>query len=547
MVIQNFPNKSGITPSGTINITENGSVNVTDYAIAQVLVEGGGGIPRHQVPQSGTWQFKTTPKTGCLIIGHDEDTADSAKFVRMVTGYGYPVTLNTESFNQSDSLGNDADGEYTTYPVGSVSRFPEGTTVNALNKTVIAQNLGEVAQHDTSGGKTWDSSLLTGTVLDNYYATYTSGGGIKSEEDFKDAIIEKYAATDVEQGASRVAAQRAILEAALNNPIDTIGMWGGTPVFTIDDIDIGNTTPLLCGTQKISRAQNYMGDGLLNETNSQNPYRISRFSSGLTPESITGVLTAAYNDKRCIEAFQHYYLDGTQAKWDDFKTTMDTIKEWVDQGKIQVVTRKQYYELGEFVDNPIASLRLTTSKHEYVVGDTVSASDFICKAILQDNTLVDCGIDKMLDYSAIDTTTVGTYIVSLEYRGFKTTLNVSVVATAFNLPDYVKNASSGYYQYVRFANNPDICYCLYLTEESNGFSNSTTPPGTSQGWYIWYIASRPSQLRTFYSSDGSTTWTQLHSGTAPSNAKTNSDTWFGEYTFDAGNELIRSNVIHIEA
>ncbi len=521
-------------------------IAVDELADEVATISGGGGIPRHLVPQTGTWQFKTTPTKGYLIIGHDDDTADSAKFVRMVTGYGYPVTLNTESFNQSNSIGNDADGEYTTYPVGSVSRFPEGTTVNALNKAVIAQNLGEVAQHDTSGGKTWDSSLLTGTTLDSYYATYTTGGGLKSKSDFKDAIMEKYASTDVEQGASRVAAQRAILEAALNNPIDTIGMWGGTPVFTIDDIDIGDTTPLLCGTQKISRVQNYMGDGLLTDTHSQNPYRISRSSSGLTPESITGVLTNAYNDRRCIEAFQHYYLDGTKAKWDDFKTTMDTIKSWVDQGKIEVVTRKQYYELGEFAVNPITSLSLTTDQAEYNVGDTITAANFTCKANLQDTTQITCGDDKILDFSDVDTSTAGTYTAYLEYRGFKTSVTVSVVASGFNLPAYVQEQTSGYYQYFRFSDDLDICYTIYLSEANDGFTNAN-PPSISAGNYAWSVVTKSKPMKIFYSSDGSSNWTEIFSGSSPATLKSNADTYFSTYTFNSAQALTTSAVVHIGA
>ena len=521
-------------------------IAVDELADEVASISGGGGIPRHQVPQAGTWQFKTTPKTGFLIVGHDDDTADSAQFVRMVTGYGFPVTLNTESYNQSNTIGGDADGQYTTYPVGSVSRFPEGTTVNALNKMVLAQNLGEIAQHDTASGQTWSSSKLTGSVLDSYYATYTAGGGLKSKADFKDAVIEKYASTDIDQGASHVASQRAILEAALGDTIYTIGTWGGKPTFIIDEINIGDTTPLLIGTQGISRAQNYQGDGLLNDTHSHDPYYISRNSGGLEPSGITSVLTNAYNDKRCIEAFQHYYLDGTKAKWDDFKTTMDTIKSWVDQGKIKVVTRKQYFELGEFATNPITSLSLIPDQAQYNVGDTITAANFTCKANLQDTTQAICGDDKILDYSDVDTSTAGTYTAYLEYRGFKTSVSVSVVASGFNLPAYVQEQTDGYYQYVRFSDDLDICYLIYVSEASGGF-NGGTQPFTSAGAYAWSFVNGNKPGKIFYSADGSANWSELYSGNIPSTSKSNNATLFDSYTFGTSQAITPSTIVHIGA
>jgi hypothetical protein len=257
-------------------------------------------------------------------------------------------------------------------------------------------------------------------------------------------------------------------------------------------------------------------------------------------------LTNAYNDKRCIEAFQHYYLDGTKAKWDDFKTTMDTIKSWVDQGKIQVVTRKQYFELGEFATNPITSLSLIPDQAQYNVGDTITAANFTCKANLQDNTQIICGDDKILDYSDVDTSTAGTYTAYLEYRGFKTSVSVSVVASGFNLPAYVQEQTDGYYQYVRFSDDLDKCYCLYYSEESGGFSDGN-PPIVSAGNYAWSVVSWSKPMKIFYSSDGSANWTELYSGNSIRTIKSNNDTYFGAYTFNASQTLTTSDVVHIGA
>lgn len=394
----------------------------------------GGYVPptpvRPVVPQTGTWQFKTTPTKGYLIIGKDDDPSDSAQFVRMVNGYGYPVVLNTESFNRNKTISADSDSTYSQYPSGSVAQFPNGTTIETLNKYIINNNKGEVAQHDDAneGGQIWSSDLLTGDVLDAYYATYTTGGGEKSKADFKTAIMTKYASTDIAQGATRVEAQRALIEESIDNFVYTIGTWGGHTTWTIDDINIGTSQAVEVNTNldNFSRSKNYMGDGQLDDLSSHDPYFIFRHLDGLLASNIETDLGKAYNDRRCIEVFVHGYLDGSEAKWLNFKTAMDTIKSWVDLGKIQVVTRKQYYDLGEFVANPIVSVSVTPDELSYEVGATITASNFTCKALLADNTEVACESDKILDISEVDTSTAGTYTVYLEYRGFKTTCNVLV-------------------------------------------------------------------------------------------------------------------------
>lgn len=417
----------GVTPTGSINIDENGTYNVTDKATAIINVPQYG---KPTVPQNGTWQFKTTPTKGFIIIGKDDDTVDNAQFVRMVNGYGFPVVLNTESGYQSRNLDPDTDSAVSQYPSGSVAQFPNGVTVQGLNQ-YIAQNanLGEVSQHDNGDGQTWDSSKLTGDVLDTYYATYTSGGGLKSKSDFKDAIIEKYASTDIAQDASRVGSQRKTLQAAIEGYLYTIGKWGGHQNWSIDNISIGTSGACEVPTADWSRSQNYMGDGLLSVGSpdaQRDPWHIYRNSSGLDSSVIESMLTRAYENQLCVECFTHLHLTDASS-WLDFKTTLDTITTWVNQGKIQVVTRKQYYQLGEFVEHPITSLVLSADAVSYEVNSTITASNFTCKAVLDNNTQVTCEADKILDLSSINTAVVGTYTATLKYRGLQTTCNVTIV------------------------------------------------------------------------------------------------------------------------
>lgn len=437
--------EGGITPTGTINLSANGDYDVTNYAEAHVAVpqpvgkktvtENGTDIdissyatldvavPQYgkpRVPQTGTWQYKRTYPCGFLIIGKDDDVADSAMFVRMVNGYGFPVTLNSTQQFQNNSINSDADTEYSQYPEGSYSLFPNGGTINQLNKLVIKENRGEIALHGVSAEKIWDSTRLTGDTLDAYYATYTAGGGTKTEEEFKAAIVEKYADMDIAQGAPIVTQKRLLMQEAVDNWLYTIGTWGGNLTFVIDDINCGESGPVNSTTQPLSRSQNWMGDGQLNNqilTKGANPYWIYRDSGALTSSNIEATCELAYNNRVCIDAFHHFYLDGTAEKWNNFKSTMDIIKSYYEQGKIFVVTRKQYYDLGEFVEHPITSISFETKNFAYGVGHVFTENDFNISANLDNGASVSCENDKILYLDDIDTTTEGIYTARIEYRG----------------------------------------------------------------------------------------------------------------------------------
>lgn len=423
--------------SYTINVSySEGGITETDSIAITVTAE----IPDPVVPQSGTWQYKTTPTTGFIILGKDDDTSDQAMYARMVNGYGYPVTINTTYENAyntaSHTLFSDADTENSLYPSGSVSVFPNGGTVHDFNMVVINNELGEIAQHGSSAHSIWNSDNLTSSDWDAMYSTYTTGGGTKTEEEFIAAFMETYADSDLGQDATYITENRAALKEDLGTPILTLGTWGSSGNFSLDGIDICTRASLTVGTSSVARSLNYWGDGPVtsfNRTRPIDPWHVTRWSGGLSSvQDVHDTCENAYNYFACIEMFAHRFFtgEGTAEQWTLMKNMLDEVKSWVDAGKIQVVTRYQYSQLGEFVTHPISSLSLATTAQQYTEGAMLTDSDFVCKAILDDSSEVTCESDAVLDYSGVDTTTAGSYTATLIYRGHKTTCTVTVVSAA---------------------------------------------------------------------------------------------------------------------
>lgn len=520
-------------------------IRVSDFADKIALIETGGEDERPTVPQTGTWQFKSTPTKGMLIIGKDDDTADEAKFVRMLKGYGFKFVLNTEPCDINKGINTDDDSEYSLYPSGTTSQFPNGTNVTNLCKYVVENNLGEIAQHDMSAYTLWSSQHLD-DYMDGFYSTYSTGGGTKSESELKQAILDTYADTDIVQGATRVAEQRAILENAIGSYVLSIGQWGGTPNIVIDNIIVGTFQNLKTNYNTLARQNNYYADSWLANYGvgytGSIPYSIVR-ESDFSEANAESLCEALYADRWCAEIFGHSIINyDTEQEWLDFKAVLDKIKTYVDANKIQVVTRVEVYNMGEFVANPIKSISITPDETEYQVGATITEANFVCKATLNDNTKVTCESDRIIDMSSVDTTTAGAYTVTMWYRGFKTTCTVTVVSSGLTLPEWVQQQTSGYYQTFRFTNDTDKCYCIYLDEYSTGFNGA---PYTYGGAWIWSPKVRNNAMRIFYSDDGSATWTQLCNANSPASLKSNVSTYFGEHTFGASQSLTLGEQVHI--
>lgn len=493
-----------------VSYTEGGITKTDTIALTVTSVEPQPTPSRPDVPQTGTWQMKTTHKNGYILIGKDDDTSDQAMFVRMVSGYGFPVTINTTFNNAYDMVSHkqtsDADTDVSMYPSGSVSRFAEDTNVHSVNMAIIENNLGEVAQHGASTHSLWKSSEVTDEQLDTLYSTYTSGGGTRTKDEFFIELKRSNEDSDVDQGASYVSTNRASLEADLNYSIYTLGTWGTSEFFVVDGIQVCPRSDLSCGgSSDYARGWNYWGDGqvtMYSDRSGKSPWKVTRLSDGFQASKTANYLESIYQDNSCAELFGHKVLTGigTVAEWTAFKNTLDTIKSYVDAGKIQVVTRYQYSQLGEFVSNPITALSVSRSG-SLNIGDTDSDSAYTVTVTYSDGTSGQPNADMILDRSAVDTTQGGTYTVYAYYRGFKVSCSVNVMSASFTIPDGLKD----YDNWFIYQNNTNGNW--YAGNYSKTITQAMKSSSSSQ--LIIVASEKSGELNGWKSTDNGTTWTQV--------------------------------------
>lgn len=517
----------------------NAPINAQQFATRIRALSGGQPIPptppfRPDVPQSGTWQMKTTYPNGFVLVGKDDDTTDQAIFVRMVSGYGFPVTINTSYGSQHDMSSHkqrsDADTEMSLFPSGSISRFPDGCSTHDLNIAIIENDLGEVAQHGSSRHSLWDSTKITEEQFDYIYNNYVEKGGTRTRDDFFNQLKIDEGDSDVSQGASYVHTSRTNLENDLGYPIFTLGTWGSSDYFTVDDIEVCNRSYLsIGGSSEYAREWNYWGDGKVtaySKYSGNSPWNVTRLSDGFQRDKVRTYLEKIYTDGSCAELFGHLMIhgDGTTEEWEDFKYALDSIKEYVDAGKIQVVTRYQYSQLGEFVTNPIKSLSVTRNG-SINVGDTDSDSAYIVTVTYADGSSETPSGDMILDRSGVDTSQSGTYTVYAMYRGFKVSCQVNVLSSSVVYPDGLK----AYDSWFVYSNDSQGLWCC-----GNSSKEITEAFENSSGALAFRITEKNGKINGWTSTDQGATWTQVTTnrtmyGTAIATTKT-SDT-DGGYQF----------------
>lgn len=424
----------------------------------------------------------------------DDDNQGNAKFFRMLRTYEFPYTMNVEAEKINADLGTDVDTTIFT-DADAPSIFGSGVTVNDLGKYIYDNNLGEVAQHGSSANTLWDSQNLIGSNWTTLYNYYTEQGGVKSEEELKVAIAEMMASTDGSQDASYVLESRKILESAFGFPILTVGAWGGSPECTIDGITLNLNS--FKGTSNYDwRKHNYLGvssyvaDFHINT----NPYDISRMND--SPSEILKYVDMLPYGK-VVEFFWHMPFKDNPVS--DYRTLFDTMKQLQTEGKIDVVTRYQYSQLGEYVDNPITSLKVVRSG-SLNVDDTDSDSAYTVSVTYADGTSGSPASDMILDRSNVNTEQSGTYEVYAYYRGFVATCNVMVAGEDSSLPDGLK----------------DTEYWFVYKNESNGnmycgnYSKGILEALKTSAKLLQFTASESGgKINGWKSTDDGATWEQV--------------------------------------
>ena len=490
-----------MTSEGTktlmINYTENGITKTTsiDITVSVVTPEP---EPSPIVPQTGTWQLKTTTGKKYIVLGTDDDNTGNAKYFRLLRTYGFPYTMNTEAETVSElkALGSDVDDTIFTSD-DAPALFPDGVDVVTLGKYLHDNNLGEVAQHGASSSTLWDSEKLTGDFLTSLHTSYVEQGGTKTEEELRTAIMEQLADTDGSQGAVYVDNSRATLEEKFGFPIYTVGLWGGSPIATIDGIECNLNS--IKGTSNYDwRAKNYTAVGALvgQFGTNKSTYDLARVACGV--DEVSSYIERIESGKVC-EFFWHMPFNDESdiTKW---RSLFDYIKGLVDTGKAEVVTRKQYAELGEYVENPIVSLSLIRDG-SLNVGDVDSDEAYTITVTYADGTTENLSTEVILDRSAVNTEESGTYVVNAYYRGFTASTNVVVTSAGYSLPDGLKSTD---YWFVYSNNSNGNWYC---GNYSKGLLNAIKTDSTK---LLQFTASESGgKINGWKSADNGVTWEQV--------------------------------------
>jgi len=425
--------------SKTINIngTYNASSdNLDGYSSVNVNVPTCG---KPIIPQTGTWQYNRTWACGFIILSKD-DNDDLAKFTRMMRSYNFPFTVNTTHQHYNSIVSSDADTSasiaaqvFNSYVEPVV---PNGGTVkniiDALQNYNDMNNI-EVSMNGTADEQLWDSSLLVGTILDDYYSAYTTGGGAKTKEEFKEAVMNVYASRDISQGASILESKRNAFGVTYNMFPTSLSCWTGTFNIVIDNINCGTSTAVAADSSTISRSLNWYADtSFSNEQTAivQNPYNICKVAlEDISPTIFNNIIDWAVENRTAVELYSKTnFLDGTQEKYEILKNILNNLYErYAEDESILFCTRKQYYAYGKFYSNPIISLSLTvdTSVH-YPTYIEVPDSAFTCMVNFENGTSSTCESDRWIHKESIDLSTPGTYSVPLEYRGFFTNANILI-------------------------------------------------------------------------------------------------------------------------
>jgi hypothetical protein len=382
------------------------------------------------VPKTGTWQLKTTTNKRYIIISTDDDNTGNTAFFRLLRTYGFPYTMNIEAENIDKNIGSDIKSTFTDSDAESL--FPNDVTVAELGRYITENNLGEVTQHGQSSHVLWDSKKLSGTFLNDLYESYTAQGGTKTKEELVEYIKEQLADSDISQGASYVNTSRKIIEEAIGYPIYALQTWGGSPIVTVDGFECNLNS--IKGGNYDYRSDNYIfASPRVGQAYKESHSLYEKTRNYHTTDIQSEIDKIAIGDVEDFFSHMPYNDLGDEA----LRQMLDTIKKNVDAGKVEVVTPTQYYNLGEWVDNPITSISI--SRNNISLGDSDTDSAYIITATYEDGTTADVSKEAIVDRSLVNTSELGNYTISATYRGFNSTLTISVIDSSYTIPEGLKD------------------------------------------------------------------------------------------------------------
>lgn len=483
-----------------------------DYTITVSYTEGGVtktdsieiSVTDSTIPE-GTWQLKTTTPYKYFIIGTDDGTNSDAKVYRAIRDAGLKLTCNAIASNLSKYQYSDNIAELNDCTAPSLV---SSNITNAQFYELVKDNDDfELSLHGNEEDFLIEPSAMTDESWTTVYNLYTDGGGTKTLDEFK-VEFEKVAHESgriKSEGGQCIKDNMLALSNVYGKTITTAGCWGGAPKITIDGVTISNMDVAKgvnlfssdyfrsIGMKSTGAILRTFGTSAINRTDYI--HHLQRDANGISA-FIENYNAMGVGD--CVELFSHYITDEQLAT---FRNNLAIIKQYQDEGKIKVVHRNEYADLGEYVSNPITSINV--SRDSITLGDTDSISDYNITVTYADGTTSTPQSDVIVDNSSVNTSQVGIYNVSVYYRGFSKTISVGVVGN-INLPDTIKNATDGYYTILTMSDNADHLYCVYFSE-STGTPNKSVQYSTG---YYWN-GLKAGKVSTYESTDGGTTWNVL--------------------------------------
>ena len=338
-------------------------------------------------------------------------------FYRLMRTLNIPYVMNTEADNLNKSMTRDTDTNFTESDAPAIFAGTESHTLADLAKYIFEHpSTGEVSLHGSSGYNLVNTNSDS-MDWDNAYSTYTSGGGTKTLEEFKDALLLNVKDKDIAQGASYVEDSRHQIEEAIGGYIDTVGIWGGSPQGEVDGITIG----LPGGGQSYDfRGNDWAAAGTVVSSfyKNRSPWMLDRLSDGfMHTKRLTQVLRSYYCEFFDHQPFSHDFTE--------LKNALNHWKALQNAGIVSLITRKQYYKLGEFVTNPVTKIDVTFLPGCLDINDVDVDSNYKVEATFEDTTKqIVTGF--AVDRKYLDISTPGVYRCYVNYKGINASVDIPV-------------------------------------------------------------------------------------------------------------------------